>query len=285
MPDHARGLPALLTATALVAFAGNSVLCRLALGPRSIDAYAFTAVRLGAGALALWLLTARRARPSASGSAGSWRGAAFLILYALPFSLAYLRLDTGMGALLLFGAVQLTMIGLGLLRGERPGRLEALGLVGAAGGVAYLVSPGLTAPDPLGAFLMVIAGVGWGLYTLAGRGATNPALVTAGNFRRAAWVVVPLTALAWPALALTAEGVLLAVASGALTSGLGYAVWYAALRGLSATTAALVQLAVPALAAAGGVLFLAEDVTLRLALSSAVILGSIALGILGRRRS
>ena len=283
VPRPRSGLVVTLTAIALVAFAANSVLCRLALERPRIDAYSFTAIRLGSGSLALWLLI-RVQQPRRRGGRGSWRGAGSLLLYALPFSLAYLALDTGTGALLLFGSVQLTMLGAGIAAGERPGTLEWLGLVGAAGGVVYLVSPGVAAPDPFGAALMVVAGVGWGLYSLSGRSASEPLLSTASNFHRAALVVVPLTALAWTRLSLSLDGALLAVASGALASGVGYSIWYAALPHLTATRAAMVQLAVPALAAAGGVLLLGEVLTTRLVLASAVILGSIALGTVGRRR-
>jgi drug/metabolite transporter (DMT)-like permease len=279
-----RLVPLLLTVAALVAFAANSVLGRLALGTGSIDAPAFTAVRLGSGALALLALTSLR-RGGGAGGHGSWLGAGSLLLYALPFSIAYLRLETGTGALLLFGTVQVTMITSGLRGGERPGRLEWLGFAGALGGLVYLVSPGLAAPDPLGALFMVVAGVGWGLYSLVGRGAGDPLAATASNIQRTALVLVPLTALAWPWLSLSPRGVWLAVASGALATGLGYTIWYAALRHLTATRAALVQLSVPALAAAGGVAFMDERVTLRLALACAVILGSIAIGTVSHART
>lgn len=239
-------------------------------------------MRVGTGALALVALTARRS-PAADRRA-DWRRAGYLVLYALPFSLAYVALDTGTGALLLFGGVQLTMIGLGIRAGERPGWVEWLALLGAAGGVVYLVSPGATAPAPLGAALMLTAGVGWGVYSIAGKGAGDPTLATADAFRRAALIVAPATALAFPLLSITPRGALLAAISGALTSGIGYAIWYAALRDLSATRAALVQLSVPALAAAGGVAFLSEAVTPRLAIASVVILGSIAVGVARRRR-
>ena len=269
--------------TALVAFAANSILCRLALGGDTIDAYSFTAIRLGSGALVLLLVNVLK-QPARSPKKSSWSGAIFLVVYALPFSLSYVRLDTGTGALLLFGAVQLTMIGHGLRYGERPRPLEWLGLLGAVGGVAYLVSPGLTAPDSIGAALMITAGAGWGGYSIIGKRASDATLETAGNFQRAALLVVPATALAWPWLALSPKGVLLATASGALASGLGYTVWYAALKHLPLTRAALVQLAVPVIAATGGVAFVGETITLRLTLASALILGSIALGIAGPRQ-
>jgi drug/metabolite transporter (DMT)-like permease len=270
-----------LAVAALVAFAANSVLCRLALGDDSIDPWSFTAVRIATGATALLVLTARR---HAAPADGGWLRAGWLLLYALPFSLAYVDLDTGTGALLLFGAVQLTMIAAGFLRGQQPQAVEWVGLIGAAGGLVYLVSPGVTAPDPLGAVLMLSAGVGWGLYSLAGIGSREATLETATAFRRAAVVVVPAVAVAYPSLSFTPRGLLLATLSGALTSGIGYAVWYAALRHLSTTRAALIQLAVPALAAVGGVLLLAENVTARLVIASVVILGSIAVGIAGKKR-
>lgn len=274
-------VPFTLTAIALVAFAANSVLCRLALGGESIDPWSFTAVRLATGALTLLALTAKRR--SSAGAQGDWKRAGYLVLYALPFSLAYGELDTGTGALLLFGSVQLTMIALGIRAGERPGPLEWLALLSAAGGVVYLVFPGVTAPDPLGAVLMLAAGLGWGLYSLAGKGAGDSTVTTSNAFQRAAMIVVPATALALPYLSITPFGALVATVSGALTSGIGYAIWYAALRDLSAPRAALVQLSVPVLAAAGGVVFLSEAITPRLVVASVVILGSIGVGVAGRR--
>jgi drug/metabolite transporter (DMT)-like permease len=298
-------MPSLLTALALIAFAANSVLCRIALGGEEIDPWSFTAIRLGAGALMLFLITARtralrrRTRWNRSDDAArsvspgdrlaGWKRAAYLVLYALPFSLAYVDLDTGTGALLLFGAVQLTMIVLGIRRGERPANLEWLGLFGAAAGMLYFVLPGVSAPDPVGAALMIVAGIGWGLYSLAGKPLDmerpGPAVTTAKAFTRAAVVVVPVTGVAAASLSVSAYGLLLATVSGAVTSGVGYVIWYAALRHLSATRAALVQLSVPIIAAAGGVAFLAEEVTVRLVIASVVILGSIALGVTARRSS
>jgi len=272
-----------LTLAALVAFAGNSVLCRLALGARAIDAYSFTAVRLGSGALALLLLNIWR-EPRRVPVKGSWRGAFFLLLYALPFSLAYVQLDAGIGALLLFAVVQLTMIGSGLRSGERPLPFEWLGFAGALGGLVYLVFPGLTAPNPIGAALMIVAGIGWGGYSIRGKTAGDPGSVTAGNFQRAALLVLPAAVLAWPWLSLSFRGVFLATASGVLASGLGYTAWYAALKSLSVTRAALVQLSVPVIAAAGGVIFLGEALTTRLISASAVILGSVVLAIVARHR-
>jgi len=270
-----------LTLSALVAFAGNSILCRLALGAQTIDAYSFTAVRLGSGALALQLMNMWR-QPLRVPTKGSWRGALFLVLYALPFSLAYVRLDTGSGALLMFATVQVTMIGSGLRSGERLLPLGWLGFVGAVGGVVYLVFPGLTAPNPMGASLMIAAGVSWGAYSIIGKQAGDPGSVTAGNFRRAALLVAPAVIVASPWLSLSFRGVLLAAASGVLASGLGYTAWYAALKYLTVTRAALVQLTVPVIAAIGGVIFSGEKLTIRLIFASAVILGSIVLAIATR---
>jgi len=279
-----------LVAFALLAFAGNSVLCRLALSSKSIDPWSFTAVRLGAGALTLLALTSRRTRSATltESRRADWKRAAYLVLYALPFSLAYVALDTGTGALLLFGAVQLTMLFLGILAGERPRPLEWLALSGAAGGVVYLVLPGVRAPDPVAAALMLAAGLGWGLYTVAGRNGrrgADPTVTTAQAFRHAAMIVIPATAIALPYWSITPSGVGLATISGALTSGIGYAVWYAALRDVSTTRAALVQLSVPVLAAIGGVVFLSEAITARLSIASLIILGSIAAGVAGRRQA
>ncbi len=274
-----------LVVTALVAFAANSVLCRMALGGDStIDPLTFTAVRVGSGALTLALLLTLRGGFRPLG--GSAAGALALLLYAAPFSYAYVELATGTGALVLFAAVQLTMIGAGLRAGERPRPSEWLGFVLAFGGLVYLVSPGLEAPDPVGALLMATAGVGWGVYSLLGRrGGADPTRTTAGNFLRGAIVIVPAALVAhgvghgsWDG-----SGIALAAASGALASGLGYAIWYAALRDLSATRAGFVQLTVPILAAAAGIVLLAETLTLRFAVASVVVLGGVGLSIAPKR--
>jgi drug/metabolite transporter (DMT)-like permease len=270
-----------LTALALVAFASNSLLCRLALAGDSIDPVAFTAARLGSGAVVLWLVLAVRkgARPR-----GHFKNALALLAYALPFSLAYVRLNAGVGALLLFGAVQLTMLAAALRAGERPRALEWIAFAIAFGGLVYLVLPGLSAPDPIGAALMIVAGIAWGIYSLFGKGATDPAGVTGSSFGWAALLVLPIAALAYASLSVTPRGLLLAIASGAITSGLGYVVWYAALPRLSTTRAALVQLAVPALAAVGGTALLAEPFSQRLVLAMTLALGGIALGIFAKSR-
>ena len=269
---------ALLTALAMLAFAGNSLLCRVALVHTGIDAATFTSIRLLAGALVLWLIVSfKRGRADA---AGSWTSAFALFAYAACFSFAYVSLSAATGALLLFGAVQTTMIGFGLWKGERLRGQQLAGLLLALAGLLGLLLPGLSAPPPLAAALMLCAGVAWGVYSLRAKGVADPTRVTAGNFVRA----VPF-AIALSAAMLTrhsgdvadAKGVGLAIASGALASGVGYAVWYTALRGLTATTAATVQLSVPVIAAFGGIAFLGEAITLRLLVTSIAILGGIAL--------
>lgn len=273
-----------LTLVAMLAFAGNSLLCRAALTTTSIDAATFTAVRIATGAIALWWLSARR-RTSAASSAGSWPSALALFAYALAFSYAYTALSASTGALLLFGAVQATMLGHGLWRGERLRGWQWAGFVLAVAGLLGLLLPGVTAPPPLAALLMVGAGVAWGVYSLRGKGAGNPTLVTASNFVRAVPFALVASLIAWPWFQVDARGVMFAAASGALTSGLGYAVWYAALPRLSATTAATVQLSVPVLTALAGVVLLGEQLTLRLALTALAILGGIALVVLTAQRS
>lgn len=273
----------LLTLITLVAFAANSILCRLALKQTGIDAASFTAVRLASGALALWLIVSLRGGAKAPG--GSWPSAFALFAYAAAFSFAYVTLPAGAGALLLFGAVQATMIFAGLRAGERLSLRQSGGLVLAMGGLVYLMLPGLSAPSLSGSALMLAAGIAWGVYSLRGRGIPNPLGATAGNFLRAAPLGLGLGFAALPWLRLDAPGVGYAVLSGALASGAGYAIWYAALRGLTATSAATVQLSVPVIAAVGGVALLGEPITLRLAFASCAILGGIALVILNRRRA
>ena len=268
---------ALLTSLAMLAFASNSLLCRIALRDTAIDAATFTAIRVASGALILVLiLRSRGVRPF---TGGSWPMAAMLSAYAAFFSFAYRDLTAATGAVLLFGAIQLTMMGYGLWTGERLGGLSLVGLTITLAGLVGLLLPGLAAPPPLAAVLMLSAGVAWGVYSLLGRGAGEPIAATGGNFLRS----VPFAAL----LALSAAGretadltgTLYAVLSGAVTSGLGYVLWYAALPALRATSAATIQLSVPAIAAIGGVVLLAEPITMRLLLASVAILGGIALTI------
>lgn len=270
-----------LTILALTAFAANSVLCRAALGEGTIDAASFSALRLLSGALTLWLLVTLR--PGRTTLGGNWRSATYLFLYAVPFSFAYESLSTGTGALILFGAVQATMLIAAVLSGERPGWLQWLGLLTALGGLVYLVLPGVSAPDALGSALMTVAGVGWGFYSLRGRSATDPLGETAGNFARSLPMVALVSAASLGAVRVETTGAMLAVTSGALASGVGYAIWYAALPGLTAASAATVQLSVPVLAAMGGVILMAEAVTPRLLIASLLILGGVALALLKRR--
>ncbi len=273
---------ALLTVAAMLAFAANSLLCRIALRDAHIDAASFTAIRLASGALMLWLLV--RLRGGRIGAHGNWPSAFALFAYAAAFSYAYLTLPAAAGALLLFGAVQATMIGYGLWRGERLDAVQWTGLALAGGGLVGLLLPGLSAPPAAGSALMIASGVAWGVYSLRGRGAGNATAVTAGNFVRALPFAAVLGVVMLARADFDAAGVAYAVASGALASGLGYAVWYSALPGLRATSAATVQLSVPVIAALGAALFLAEPVTLRLALASAAVLGGIALVIARRAR-
>jgi drug/metabolite transporter (DMT)-like permease len=273
-----------LGALALFCFAANSVLARLALGSGRIDAASFTAIRLVSGAIVLGFLLRYRGGPRAA-SKGRWTGAILLFLYAAPFSFAYLSLPAGTGALLLFGAVQLTMIGAGLHSGERPQPLEWIGLIAAFSGLVYLNLPGLGAPSIHGALLMLLAGAAWGLYSLRGRTAGTPLARTAESFRYATLPALALAAAGLPHAHVSPAGVWFAVASGALASGLGYAAWYTVLPRLSATRAGTIQLAVPVVAALAGTGILGERVSLRLALSAVAILGGVGLAISAKARA
>ncbi|MEZ5427947.1 MAG: DMT family transporter [Pyrinomonadaceae bacterium] len=274
------------TTFALVAFAFNSILCRLALKSESIDPVGFTLLRLFSGAFVLGVIFAivgKGAGKELRKKGGNWLSAFFLFSYAICFSLAYISLATATGALLLFGCVQATMLIAALVSGERPGFAEWIGLVVALGGLVYLVFPGLTAPPLFHSALMAAAGVSWGFYTLRGKGLTDPLADTAGNFLRTL-PMVGIAALPFlSAIKLSQKGVVLAVLSGALASGIGYAVWYAALKFHSATRAAILQLSVPALASLGGVILLAETISWRLFWASVLILGGVGLAIFGRR--
>ena len=272
-----------LTSLAMVAFACNSLLCRVALGHTGIDAASFTTIRLMSGAVVLWLV-ARMSRGTQART-GSWPSALALFVYAAGFSFAYVSLPASTGALLLFGAVQATMIGHGIQAGERLSRPQLMGLVFALGGLVGLLLPGLSAPPLPGALLMLSAGVAWGIYSLRGKGAGDPTRITAGNFLRAVPMAVALSVLMHDRTSLDSAGVGYAVASGALASGIGYAIWYTALPALKATSAATVQLSVPVIAALGGIAFLGESATLRLVLASVAILGGIALVILENKNA
>lgn len=266
------------TSLAMIAFAGNSLLCRVALKHTSIDAASFTAIRLVSGAIMLGLIV-RMHRGTHPGK-GNWPSALALFAYAAGFSFAYVNLTAATGALLLFGAVQATMIAYGMWAGERLQRLQFVGLLLALGGLVGLLLPGLSAPSVSGSLLMLGAGVAWGVYSLRGKGGGDPTRVTAGNFLRAAPVAAAFSVLMLDDASLDSAGFWYAVASGALASGIGYAIWYTALPALKSTHAATVQLSVPVIAAVGGIVFLGEALTMRLVLASAAILGGIALVIL-----
>jgi len=274
-----------LTLAALVAFAANSILCRLALGEGFIDAASFTTIRVISGALVLAAILLRPGRATRAGRPeADWRSVAALFAYMFCFSFAYLSLSAGTGALILFGAVQLTMFAVALRRGEYFSAVSWSGFGLAVAGLVYLLLPGLKAPDPLGAALMIAAGIAWGFYSLLGQRAGDPVTATAGNF---IYAVPPalLASLAFlPLYDVTWAGVALAAASGAIASGAGYVVWYAALRGLTASRAATVQLSVPVIAALGGIVLLDEAVTFRLAVASAATLGGVAIVLMQRMR-
>lgn len=266
----------------MVAFAANSLLCRAALVDTAIDAASFTSLRLVSGAIVLWLITLQR-HPGGARSGGNWVSALALFAYAAMFSFAYISLPASTGALLLFGAVQATMISYGLWKGERFGAIQWIGFLLALAGLVVLLFPGLAAPPLWGAGLMLGAGVAWGVYSLRGRSAGNPIRVSAGNFLRTVPIAIVLSLVMSRQASFDVAGVGYALASGALTSGLGYAIWYTALPALKATTAATVQLSVPVIAALGGVLLLGEPVDLRLVIATVAILGGIGLVIRQKR--
>jgi drug/metabolite transporter (DMT)-like permease len=277
MRDHCMSFSRTISLTALtmIAFAGNSLFCRMALKTTMIDAASFTLIRFISGGFVLWLVM--RIKQGKPQTRGDWLSAVILFIYAAGFSFAYIKLSAGVGALLLFGAVQATMILYGMWNGERFGRWQLTGLVLALAGLTGLLLPGLSAPPLMGSLLMLGAGVAWGAYSLLGKGATDPTAVTAGNFLRAIPVSAVLSIVMIRQLSLDGPGIVYAVLSGALTSGIGYAVWYSVLPFLKATQAATVQLSVPVLAALAGILFLDEQLSLRLVLASVAILGGIVL--------
>ena len=267
----------LFTGFALIAFAANSVLCRMALGEGTIDASSFTVVRLLSGIIMLLLILKLSNRDKKSTSYGSWPAAFMLFLYAGAFSFAYITLDTGTGALILFAAVQLTMIIAALTKGDRLGIFAWAGVVVAFAGFVYLVLPGVSAPSVIGFMLMTIAGIAWGFYTLMGKRSANPLADTALNFTRTLPFILMLVIFTISYIQLSPKGIILAVMSGGLASGIGYTIWYTALGGLSTTQAAVVQLLVPVIAATGGVVFISEAITLRLFISAFMILGGVTL--------
>lgn len=281
----------LLTSAAMLAFAANSLLNRAALAENAIDPYNFTLMRLASGAITLVLiaLIANRKSVRDLAAAGTWPSAFALFVYALGFSIAYLWLGAGMGALILFATVQITMLGTAIVKGDRPSPMEIIGLVLALGGFIALVSPGFDqAPNMQAVALMTLAGIAWGAYSLWGRGSKNPTLDTAGNFWRAflmaSVVIVPILAFQLGAAVMSWQGVALAVASGALASGVGYAIWYTALPGLTRTRAGIVQLSVPALAAIAGVVLLGEPLTFRFAALTVIILAGVGLATLAKAK-
>jgi len=270
-----------LTSLAMLAFAGNSILCRLALKTTTIDPASFTTIRLASAATALWVILSLRSkgRPIL----GNWPSALALFVYAAGFSFAYINLKAGTGALLLFGSVQTSMISFGLWKGERFNVLQIAGFILAIIGLVVLVFPGLSAPPISSSALMIIAGVAWGIYSLRGRGVGDATMMTAGNFIRTLPMAAALSLIAWQSASLDLNGVLLAIASGAITSGIGYAIWYSALPGLKATQAATVQLSVPVITAIGGIVLIGEPLSLRLVLASLAILAGISLVIFNKQ--
>ncbi|WP_411827913.1 DMT family transporter [Luteolibacter sp. AS25] len=277
----------ILTAIALLSFAANSVLCRLALGGNAIDPVSFTTIRLLGGALALLAISAiggklRKAQPG--DSTGTWRSGFALFAYALSFSLAYTSLASGTGALILFGAVQITMLVMAMRSGERLARGQWLGFSVAIAGLVYLLSPGISAPDPRGAALMIISGIAWSFYSIAGKGATAPIAMTTGNFWRAALITLLASGFALSRASFNTTGVSLALVSGIVTSGLGYVIWYRALPLLTTSQAAILQLLVPLLATLGGVAFISEKFTTRLGIASILILGGVIVSVFNRKK-
>ncbi|HEY3326640.1 MAG TPA: DMT family transporter [Novimethylophilus sp.] len=269
---------AILAAFAMTAFAANSLLCRLALKHAQIDAASFTSIRILSGAAMLWLIM--RLQGKAKHASGSWISAFALFIYAAAFSLAYASLPAGTGALLLFGAVQTTMIFCGLRSGERLNRRQSTGLAMAISGLAAFMLPGVSTPPLIGAVLMLIAGVAWAIYSLLGKGSSDPLGMTAGNFFRAVPLAIGSSLLLMTRMQMNETGIVLAILSGAIASGMGYAIWYQVVRETRTTSAAIMQLSVPVIAAMGGMVLLGEAVTLRLYISSMAILGGIAMVIM-----
>lgn len=272
----------ILTSLALIAFAANSVLCRLALGNEAIDASSFTVIRLLSGTIVLLIIISTTRNTTGTSSKGSWAAGFMLFLYATTFSYAYISLDTGTGALILFGSVQITMILLSLISGTRLHITEWAGVVIAFTGFIYLILPEITTPSIVGFMLMTVAGIAWGIYTLKGRSSKSPLMDTAYNFLRTTPFVVLLAISTINNVNYSSEGIVLALLSGGITSGIGYTIWYIALGGLSSTQAAVLQLSVPVIAALGGIIFVSEAVTFRLTISAAMVLGGILIVVLGK---
>ncbi|MDX8392404.1 MAG: DMT family transporter [Mariprofundaceae bacterium] len=272
----------ILTGLALIAFAANSLLCRLALGNGDIDASSFTIIRLLSGAVVLLVIIGASSKITASSPKGSWAASFMLFLYATTFSYAYISLDTGTGALILFGSVQITMILLSFISGTRLHLTEWAGVTAAFTGFVYLILPGVTTPSTTGFLLMTVSGMAWGIYTLKGRDSKSPLMDTAFNFLRTTPFVILLALATMTHSNYSSYGILLALLSGGITSGIGYTIWYIALNGLSSTQAAVLQLSVPVIAALGGVIFVSEEITFRLTISASLVLGGILMVVLGR---
>jgi drug/metabolite transporter (DMT)-like permease len=274
----------ILVAISLIAFAANSLLCRMALGNELIDPVSFTALRLLSGALVLVPISRFLAgAPDREQLKHSWKSGLALFGYASAFSLGYVSLSAGMGALILVGSVQVTMISSALLSGERLSSLRWTGSAISMGGLIYLVLPGISAPDPMGALLMFVSGTAWGIYSIRGRGATAPVSMTAANFRWAAPMALIASLIFRSSFQLEPTGILIAVCSGSITSALGYIIWYKALRHVTTARASIVQLLIPVMTAFGGVVFLSESISTRLLISSALILGGVAMGLMKRK--
>jgi drug/metabolite transporter (DMT)-like permease len=273
----------LFTVFALFAFAANSVLNRLALGGNTIDAGSYIGIRLISGAITLWLINGVSKRNFNFTLKYNPLSAFYLFLYGVAFSFAYRSLTSGTGAFILFGTVQITMLTVLLRRGERPHFSEWAGLILAICGLTYLVFPGLSAPDPIGAILMLTAGIAWGFYTLRGKGVKDPLETTALNFILAVPMVLLVNVFTYPQAHFSNVGVIYAILSGAIASGVGYVIWYAALKGLTTTQAALLQLSVPIIAAVGGILFLNETITTRLIIAGILIICGVVVALVGKR--
>ena len=285
-----KGRIILFTTFALIAFAANSVLNRLALGANTIDASSYIAIRLILGAITLAIINSINKNEFNSIKKAfikpnliTFLPAFYLFLYGISFSFAYRSLNSGTGAFILFGTVQITMLSTALIKGERPHLAEWAGLMIAISGLIYLVFPGLSAPDPFGAFLMGIAGISWGFYTLKGRGITDPLETTALNFIRSVPMILAINLFTFNNAHFSTEGVIYALISGAITSGVGYAIWYAALSRLTTTQAALLQLFVPIIAALGGIIFLSESITIRLIYAGLLIISGVVLALFGKK--
>ncbi len=272
-----------LTCIALIAFAANSVLARLALGNNTIDASGFTSIRLLTGVIVLFTIIQFRKNKTIPSTKGSWFSGFMLFIYAITFSYAYLSLDTGTGALILFGAVQITIILISIYNGNRLHFTEWFGVIIAFTGFIYLILPGVNTPSTIGFILMSLAGIAWGFYTIKGRTSKNPSVDTAYNFIKTIPFVLVLLLITFDKENYSFEGIILAIISGGITSGIGYTIWYIALKGLTSIQAAVVQLLVPAIAAFGGVLFIAETITQRLTIASLLILGGVLIVVLGKK--